>query len=413
VTEPSTGNYFLSGLLGTGPQAKTYSAGLQRDPWELLSHQDMMAAIRTNAHPGVVHVVGDVWGQFAELVDSVHQQLGQAVDASDQHWQGAASEAARGGLHQVADWLRGVADGATTIGRQQHEHAEMLAETQRQMEANPPVEFDVRQANAELQQITDPAEFAKKAASDQATMAKQADAHQRAVELMTAYDDYLEGAQAPSSAPVPSAPPGATNSSADSSAPAHTAVSDHQASGGTPAAAHPGGAPPVSTPSPESAATTSRVTSPHPEETSAAASSVPPGKSPAFTTFADPGGGSGGLTGRPGGIATDTHGSPPPGALANQPGIGGRAEQGAPLQPGRRTATGLPRETANAGQAAGKTSPGGKATPGPQTPLGQGARRKNDDELERRKREFTDLDTPEVFESDQLVVPPTIGVPDK
>ncbi len=91
----------------------------------------------------------------------------------------------------MARWLGRTAQGAVLTGRQQQIHSQTLNETQKQMAANPPVHFSLEEANATLQQITDPVQYAQAAGQAIATMEAQRAAREQAARLMKQFDDTI------------------------------------------------------------------------------------------------------------------------------------------------------------------------------------------------------------------------------
>jgi hypothetical protein len=144
---------------------------------------------------------------------AVHQRnLAQAIDASTANWQGSAGDAVREHLAGVGRWLGATAQGATLAGRQQEVHSQTLSETQMRMAANPPVQFSPQEANARLQTITDPVQYAVQAQQDLQTYRAQQAAREHAAQIMTQFDDTIGAAVATPNFPAPPKLPGSGGS---------------------------------------------------------------------------------------------------------------------------------------------------------------------------------------------------------
>ncbi|WP_326836238.1 hypothetical protein VSH64_15175 [Amycolatopsis rhabdoformis] len=162
--------------------------------WSQATHEQMQQAITEQANPATVAESSEEWVSVGNDLATHQQNLAQAITASTSNWQGAGGDAAREHLANVGKWLGTTAQGATLAGRQQEIHSQALNETQIAMGANPPVQFDVQQANAQLQQIKDPTEYAAQASKAMATFTEQQAARQQAAQLMTQYDRTIGAA---------------------------------------------------------------------------------------------------------------------------------------------------------------------------------------------------------------------------
>ncbi|WP_460429177.1 hypothetical protein, partial [Amycolatopsis endophytica] len=162
--------------------------------WDNASHAQMLQVINDNADSAAIAVTSEEWVRLGKDLTEHQQNLADAINASVADWQGDGGDAARKHLADVGQWLGNTAKGATLTGRQQEIHSQALNETQKQMAANPPVNFDVQAANAHLQTITDPVVYAQQAQLDQQAMQQSEVARQQAARIMTQYDETVAGA---------------------------------------------------------------------------------------------------------------------------------------------------------------------------------------------------------------------------
>lgn len=171
--------------------------------WDNATHEQMLSAINDNADSAAVAVTSEEWVRLGNELTDHQQNLAEAISDSMSDWQGAGGDAARQHLAGVGQWLGTTAKGATLTGRQQEIHSQALNETQKQMAANPPVQFDVQAANAHLQTITDPVVYAQQAQLDQAAVQQQEAARQQAARIMTQYDQTVASATTTPAFPAP------------------------------------------------------------------------------------------------------------------------------------------------------------------------------------------------------------------
>ncbi|EID55468.1 hypothetical protein [Saccharomonospora xinjiangensis] len=165
-----------------------------RTLWENASHEQMVAAIGTDADSAAVAETSEEWVRLGNELSSHQKIVAEAIEDSMGDWAGEGGDAARRHLAEVARWLGSTARGAVLTGRQQQIHSQTLNETQKQMAANPPVEFSLDEANAALVRITDPVEYAAAAGQAMAAMEAQRAAREQAARLMRQYDDTIGGA---------------------------------------------------------------------------------------------------------------------------------------------------------------------------------------------------------------------------
>ncbi|OXM59820.1 hypothetical protein [Amycolatopsis vastitatis] len=180
------------------------SAGVPATVWENVSHEQMMTEISTDANPAAVAESAQEWLRIGDELLLHERALARAVEDSRGDWRGAGGDAVRRHLTAVGHWLATTGRGALFAGRQQQLHAQALEEARKRMAANPPVEFSAEAANARLQGITDPVEYARRLGEDTRARQAQEAAHAEAVRIMTEYDRTLAQAVA---TPFFAAPP--------------------------------------------------------------------------------------------------------------------------------------------------------------------------------------------------------------
>jgi len=178
--------------------------------WANATHEQMNEAISQNANSVTMAETSEEWVRVGNEL-AVHQHnLARAIDASTSNWQGSAGDVVREHLAGVGRWLGATAQGATLAGRQQEVHSQTLSETQMRMAANPPVAFSAQEANARLQTITDPAQYAVQAQQDLQTYRAQQAAREHAAQIMTQFDDTIGAAATMPNFPAPPKLPGAS-----------------------------------------------------------------------------------------------------------------------------------------------------------------------------------------------------------
>ncbi len=174
-----------------------------RTLWVNASHEQMNEAITQDANPATVAETSQVWVAVGSDLGTHQKTLGDAINASTSNWQGDAGDAVREHLAGVGKWLGATAQGATLAGRQQEIHSQALDETQRQMVANPPVQFDLQSTNRRLMSMTDPVQYAAAAGVAMQTYRAQEAAHEHAAQIMTQYDELIGNAVATPIFPAP------------------------------------------------------------------------------------------------------------------------------------------------------------------------------------------------------------------
>jgi hypothetical protein len=183
--------------------------------WSNATHEQMNAAITQNAEPATVAASSEEWVSVGNELAEHQENLANAISSSTSNWQGSGGDAAREHLANVGKWLGSTAKGATLAGHQQQIHSQALNETQKQMGANPPVAFSVQDANARLQTITDPIQYATAASQEMAVYKEQQAAREQAARVMTQFDGTVANAvTTPAFSPPPKLP-GSTAASAN------------------------------------------------------------------------------------------------------------------------------------------------------------------------------------------------------
>ena len=186
------------------------NGGAPKTLWANASHEQMNDAITQDANPASVAETSEEWVAVGNELGTHQKTLGDAINASTSNWQGDAGDAVREHLAGVGKWLGATAQGATLAGRQQEIHSQALNETQRQMVANPPVQFDLQSTNQRLMSMTDPVQYAAAAGEAMQTYRAQQAAREHAAQIMTQYDETIGAAVATPRFPAPPKLPTAT-----------------------------------------------------------------------------------------------------------------------------------------------------------------------------------------------------------
>jgi hypothetical protein len=189
------------------------TGGAPKTLWANASHEQMNAAISQNANSATIGETSEEWVTVGNELATHQETLATAITKSGGNWQGEAGDAVREHLAGVGKWLGATAQGATLTGRQQQVHSQTLNETQKAMAANPPVAFSVQEANARLQQVTNPVEYAAQASQDMAQYRAQQAARGHAAQIMTQFDETIGAAVATPQFPAPPKLPGASSAS--------------------------------------------------------------------------------------------------------------------------------------------------------------------------------------------------------
>ncbi|MEU0537815.1 hypothetical protein [Amycolatopsis tolypomycina] len=186
------------------------TGGAPRTLWNNASHEQMNEAITQDANSATVAETSEEWVRVGNDLGTHQKTLAGAINASTNNWQGDAGDAVREHLAGVGKWLGATAQGATLAGRQQEIHSQALNETQRQMAANPPVQFDLQATNQRLMSMTDPVQYAAAAGEAMQTYRAQQAAREHAAQIMTQYDETIGAAVATPRFPAPPKLPTAT-----------------------------------------------------------------------------------------------------------------------------------------------------------------------------------------------------------
>jgi hypothetical protein len=188
--------------------------------WNNASHEQMVDAISLDANPATVAETSEEWVRVGNDLGTHQKTLADAINASTSNWQGDAGDAVREHLAGVGKWLGATAQGATLAGRQQEIHSQALNETQRQMVANPPVQFDLQSTNQRLMSMTDPVQYASAAGEAMQSYRAQQAAREHAAQIMTQYDETIGGAIVTPKFPAPPKLPTATSTARTMGSPA-------------------------------------------------------------------------------------------------------------------------------------------------------------------------------------------------
>ncbi|MDQ7807040.1 hypothetical protein Q5425_25145 [Amycolatopsis sp. A133] len=186
------------------------TGGAPRTLWANASHEQMNEAITQDANSATVAETSEEWVRVGNELGTHQKAVAGAISASTANWEGDAGDAVREHLAGVGKWLGATAQGATLAGRQQEIHSQALNETQRQMAANPPVQFDLQSTNQRLMSMTDPVQYAAAAGEAMQTYRAQQAAREHAAQIMTQYDETIGGAVATPRFPAPPKLPTAT-----------------------------------------------------------------------------------------------------------------------------------------------------------------------------------------------------------
>lgn len=175
-----------------------------RTLWANASHEQMQQVISSNADYSVVAVSSEEWVRLGNELGEHQRQLGAAIKEGLTSWDGEGGDAARTHLAHLAKWLGSTAQAAVLTGRQQETHSQTLNETQKQMAANPPVEFSASEANTRLARITDPMSYALQFNAEMQTYHQQQVSREQAARAMHQYDETIIGsAETPRFTPPP------------------------------------------------------------------------------------------------------------------------------------------------------------------------------------------------------------------
>lgn len=185
-----------------------------RTVWDNASHESMVETLASQADSAAVAETSEEWVRAGNDLTLHQKAVADAIGDSMGDWQGEAGDAAREHLASVAKWLGSTAQGAVLTGRQQQIHSQTLNETQKQMDANPPLEFSATAANRRLSAISDPTTYAMAAQQEIQTMQESDARRSQAARIMTQFDETVGGAtDMPLFSPPPTlAGPGASAS---------------------------------------------------------------------------------------------------------------------------------------------------------------------------------------------------------
>lgn len=191
-------------------QANALFQGMQPRPqpelpsshYQANSHDELKAMVTDDVNPDAIGAVGELWINAGNQMAEFQGDVAKAITDSQADWRGKGGDAARTFMAGIGNWIGQAGQSAQLAGTQTQRYAAAVATAKNSMPE--PVKFDVDQANAELNQTIDPAEYTKKYNEFMAQYQVQQDAHQQAVQVVGSYDANIGGASTmPAFAPPP------------------------------------------------------------------------------------------------------------------------------------------------------------------------------------------------------------------
>ncbi|MBB3051609.1 hypothetical protein FHS23_002638 [Prauserella isguenensis] len=167
---------------------------IPRTVWDNASHEQMVETLGTGADSAAVAETSEEWVRAGNELTLHQQAVADAINDSMGDWRGEGGDAAREHLAGVAKWLGETAQGAVLTGRQQQVHSQTLNETQKQLDANPPMPFSAAEANRRLAGIDDPTAYAMAAQQEMQAMGESEARRGQAARIMSQFDDTVGGA---------------------------------------------------------------------------------------------------------------------------------------------------------------------------------------------------------------------------
>ncbi|GAA1211029.1 hypothetical protein [Prauserella alba] len=167
---------------------------IPRTVWDNASHEQMVEALGSHADSAAVAETSEEWVRTGNDLTLHQKAVADAISDSMGDWQGEGGDAAREHLAGVAKWLGATAQGAVLTGRQQQIHSQTLNETQKQMDANPPLAFSAAAANRRLAGIDDPTAYAAAAQQEMQSMQESEVRRGQAARIMSQFDETVGGA---------------------------------------------------------------------------------------------------------------------------------------------------------------------------------------------------------------------------
>ena len=151
--------------------------------WGSHSHRALYEAVHTNNDPGQAGSLADEWARMGQEMNESAQVMSERLRATETGWQGEAATAARGAIHQLADWNGTAAQTAVEVGNRIADQGRIMETARAAMPE--PVEFDWKSTLIQGFATGGLAGFAT-AVNDVKVKSDQANtAHQQAVTVMT------------------------------------------------------------------------------------------------------------------------------------------------------------------------------------------------------------------------------------
>lgn len=168
--------------------------------WQGMSHQQLYDAINKDIDPGRGYTVADGWQRLGSDMNTQSTALAQQLAGTEAGWQGAAADEARQALGQLAAWGQQAANTSSALSAQLHTQTAIVDQARAAMPP-PPSVTTPQYAGGGLAGLT------ASSADAQAIAAQEPQAHDQAVQIMTAMESQSK--QVDGSVPAFVPPPGA------------------------------------------------------------------------------------------------------------------------------------------------------------------------------------------------------------
>jgi hypothetical protein len=159
--------------------------------WDNASHEQMYDSILNWASAIEVAERSAQCLRIGHELTALHDDLVDLVDGVCQASVGIIAEAAQTSTSRISKTMRTAARDIIEFGNRQRIYALALNEAQRDMLANPPVEFSVAESSRRLQLTTDPIEYAFRIERDAEVRRGQQDARSKALLIMKKFDQKV------------------------------------------------------------------------------------------------------------------------------------------------------------------------------------------------------------------------------
>jgi hypothetical protein len=221
--------------LGQGVQTRTPPA-MSCSNYQACPHPDLKTMVTEQVSPETVGDMGELWINAGNQMVAFQSEVAGAISNSEADWRGTGGDAARRFMSDIGNWVGQAGQSAQLAGTQAQRYSGALSTAKNSMPE--PVDFDVDQANAELNKTTDPIAYMAKYSSFMAKYQAQQDAHLQAVQVLGIYDSNLGGA---STMPAFAAPPAMSGHGTGSDTPGgNPGEGERQGEPGTVAGGHTG-----------------------------------------------------------------------------------------------------------------------------------------------------------------------------